>query len=96
MLRRRMRARFQPTRVDNLRPELAPLIGEVVEWRCFDYGEADARYPGQYRWTTDDERWQGWWVPDEDLAPEAPSHPRARPSRRASHGPGRRCPISTG
>jgi hypothetical protein len=28
--------------------------------------------------------------------PDPPSHPRARPSRRASHGPGRRCPISTG
>lgn len=69
MIHRRMRATFNPKRLDDLRPELIPLIGETVEWRCDDYGREDDPYPGQYRWTTDDARWRGRWAPDEDLEP---------------------------
>lgn len=60
-------AAFHPMRLDTLRPEFLPLVGEVATWRYAGVGGAHDDYPGQYRWDTDDPRWLGYWVPDEDL-----------------------------
>lgn len=65
------RATFRPKRLDNLRPELVPLIGEVAEWDYAGRSGDDEPYPGQWRWNTSDARWRGKWVPDEDLEPVA-------------------------
>ena len=62
-------ARFKPKRLDTLRPEFRPLIGEVVTWRYAGTSDEDEPYPGQQRWQTDDERFEGYWTPAEDLEP---------------------------
>lgn len=69
MFHRTMRATFLPKRTDDLREEIRSLIGETVEWECADYGSEGEPYEGQYRWYTSDPRWEGHWVPDEDLQP---------------------------
>jgi hypothetical protein len=60
-------AAFRPKEVETVRPELLPLIGEVAEWRWAGQQGDDDKFPGQAIWNTDDARFQGYWVPDEDL-----------------------------
>jgi hypothetical protein len=63
-------AKFMPKRLDDVRPELVPLIGEKATWRYAGTGRHGEPYPGQHRWDTRDERFQGHWAPDEDLEAE--------------------------
>ncbi len=62
-------ARFSPKRLDDLRPEMRPLIGVVSTWRYAFTGAADEPYPGQQRWQSEDGRFGPYWVPAEDLEP---------------------------
>ena len=63
------RATFAPKKLSDLRPEMFALIGVTVSWRYAGTGGDDEPYPGQHRWDTNDERFEGHWVPDEDLKP---------------------------
>lgn len=61
-------ATFSPRDTESLRPELRSCIGITVDWRWAGKSDDDEPYPGQDRWNTNDERFQGYWVPDEDLS----------------------------
>jgi hypothetical protein len=65
--RYRRTAYFRPKDQESLRPEVKPLFGELVEWWLGGVSGVDEPFPGQQRWHTDDERFDGLWVPDEDL-----------------------------
>jgi hypothetical protein len=60
-------AYYRPKDRDASRPAMKPLFGELVEWWLGGVSDKDDAYPGQQRWHTDDDRFQGFWVPDEDL-----------------------------
>lgn len=64
-----MRARFQPKRTDNLKPEAVAVVGHILDW---EYGwtitERDGGpYVGQTAWLPTDRRLRLGWAPDEDL-----------------------------
>lgn len=62
-------ARFTPKRFSTLRAELKPLIGTVATF-CYVWviGEEDGGpYVGQWAFLSDDERFKGRWIPEEDL-----------------------------
>lgn len=69
----RVRARFEPKRMDNLRPCMVPLVGRTFEFEC--YGTMDqGDYDGQTIWFMDRkhdteilEESRGYWSPREDL-----------------------------
>ena len=58
---------FKPHRVDDLRPELESLIGEIVEWYVGWVMEEDDSFPGETAYLTYDERFMGYWVPSRDI-----------------------------
>jgi hypothetical protein len=60
-------AYFRPKDQGTLRPDIKPLFGELVEWWLGGVNSKDEDFPGQQRWHTNDDRFQGLWVPDEDL-----------------------------
>jgi hypothetical protein len=65
--RYRRTAYFRPKDRDTLRPEIKPLWGELIEWWMGGVSGKDEDFPGQRRWHTSDERFDGLWVPDQDL-----------------------------
>lgn len=65
-------AEFRPKVLDDLRDGFSALVGARVKWRPAYRGDADESYPGQMRWVTNDERFEGLWVPAEDLQPRPP------------------------
>jgi hypothetical protein len=62
-------AEFRPKKLDDLKPKMHALIGVHALWYCVGTSGADEPYPGQTRWMTRDERFDGKWVPAEDLKP---------------------------
>lgn len=64
-----VRARFNPKRLDTLRPELCGALGaEAVFMYAWPIEEADGGpYVGQWALTTFDPRFLDLWVPEEDL-----------------------------
>lgn len=65
-------ARFNPKRVETLKPELLGAIGVTAEFRCsWIIDEEDGGpYVGQGAFHTDDKRFHYLWVPSEDLEVE--------------------------
>jgi hypothetical protein len=59
--------RFQPTRIDNLRPEALALVGQIVEVE-FAGTMDDGPYDGQPIWEATDRALRLGWIPNEDLA----------------------------
>ena len=67
---------FEPKRLDTLRPEAKPLVGQTFKFRYAWTMDEDDPYPGQVAWIIDradedrlhlpDEQ-RGWWYPDEDI-----------------------------
>jgi hypothetical protein len=89
---------ISPKRVDNLRPEVVPLVGRTFEFDYVGIGDIDEPYPGQSRWTParkyDAELGKdaaGYWFPDEDISIAADASRGARhqgaPSAAASARP---------
>jgi hypothetical protein len=62
-------ARFNPKRLESLKPELKSAIGVVAKFRyAWTIDEDDGGpYVGQIAFLTDDERFQHLWIPTEDL-----------------------------
>ncbi len=65
---------FTPKITIDLRPDMAMLVGRVLEWDYAGTGDHDDPYPGQTRWMParkhdpDLGRSAAYWVPEEDLA----------------------------
>jgi hypothetical protein len=62
--------RFQPTVIDNLRPDALLLIGRVLEWEFMGVMD-EGRYDGQPIWMPVDRSILMGWIPDEDLSDAA-------------------------
>jgi len=62
----RRRARFTPTRTDDLQHDGPTLVGRVIEWE-FAGTMDEGPYDGQAIWTPVDTGLRSGWVPDEDL-----------------------------
>jgi hypothetical protein len=60
-------ATFEPTRRDDLRPEVAALIGRTFSWTYAGTQDDGMAYAGQTTWDSRDEGWPGYWVPICDL-----------------------------
>lgn len=62
-------ARFEPKRLDTLRPQLKHLIGQTFVWRFNGWME-EGTYKDQVTWLHNDypnDPFEGYWIPDEDL-----------------------------
>ena len=64
----KIRARFQPKRFEP-KPQLKELVGSTFEFEYVWFIEESehSKFAGQWALTTDDPRFNGLWVPEEDL-----------------------------
>lgn len=69
-------AKFQPKKLETLRPCMVSLIGKTFTWNYAGISDDNEAFPGQTRWMIAREHdaeipdeCKGRWAPEEDLEP---------------------------
>ena len=60
------KAKFQPYREDDLRPELKKFIGRILEFKYAWIMDEDGRFPGEVVYICNEPGFY-YWVPERDL-----------------------------
>lgn len=60
-------ARFKPYKINDLRKELIPMIGETAEFYYYWEMDNNDPFPNEWALATKDERFCGYWIPERDL-----------------------------
>lgn len=60
-------ARFQPSVVDDLMPDLEKVIGTETVFTYMRQMDEDDPFPGEWVLDANDERFGGYWIPERDI-----------------------------